>query len=161
MVREMEGPAAEPVTLEIRLPADDDAAERMAERAMATLVALVDRGASVLLATTEDGGPKMGAVGDRRGRGPSPGPRRRRTRRWTRRRTRRWTRRRTRWAGGAAVSVLEAVKRANRPGPPEHSITLARGVRRRGGHRHRRLPGRGRAVVGGRGRLDRPRDAWA
>jgi len=69
MVREMEGPSAEPVTLEIRLPADHDAAERMAERAMATVVALVDRGASVLLATTEDGGPKVGAVGDRRSAG--------------------------------------------------------------------------------------------
>jgi len=69
MVREMEGPAAEPVTLEIRLPADRDAAERMAERAMATVVALVDRGASVLLVTTENGGPKKGAVGDRRAAG--------------------------------------------------------------------------------------------
>jgi len=69
MVREMEGPAAEPVTLEIRLPADRDAAERMAERAMATVVALVDRGASVLLVTTEHGGLKKGAVGDRRAAG--------------------------------------------------------------------------------------------
>jgi uncharacterized protein (DUF58 family) len=69
MVREMDGPAAEPVTLEIRLPGDRDAAERMAERAMATVVALVDRGAAVLLVTTEDGGPKKGTVGDRRGAG--------------------------------------------------------------------------------------------
>ncbi len=44
MVREMEGPTAEPVTLEVHLPVDADAAERMAERAMATVVALVDRG---------------------------------------------------------------------------------------------------------------------
>ena len=56
MVREMEGPSAEPFTLEVHLPADPDAAERMAERAMATVVGLVDRGASVLLATTEDVG---------------------------------------------------------------------------------------------------------
>jgi uncharacterized protein (DUF58 family) len=69
MVREMEGPSAEPVTLEIHLPADPDAAERMAERAMATVVALVDRGASVLLVTTEASGPKIGAVGDRRSAG--------------------------------------------------------------------------------------------
>jgi hypothetical protein len=69
MVREMEGPSAEPVTLEIHLPADTDAAERMAERAMATVVALVDRGASVRLATTEASGPKIGAVGDRRSAG--------------------------------------------------------------------------------------------
>ena len=69
MVREMEGPTAEPVALEIRLPADADAAEKMAERAMATVVALVDRGASVLLTTTEAGGPRTGAVGDRRSAG--------------------------------------------------------------------------------------------
>ncbi len=69
MVREMEGPTAEPVTLEVHLPADADAAERMAEQAMATVVALVDRGASVLLATTEASGPKTGAVGDRRSAG--------------------------------------------------------------------------------------------
>jgi uncharacterized protein (DUF58 family) len=69
MVREMEGPTAEPVTLEIRLPADADAAERMAEQAMATVVALVDRGASVLLATTEGDGPRIGSVGDRRSAG--------------------------------------------------------------------------------------------
>ena len=69
MVREMEGPSAEPVTLEIHLPADVDAAERMAERAMATVVALVDRGASVLLTTTEATGPKTGSVGDRRSAG--------------------------------------------------------------------------------------------
>jgi len=69
MVREMEGPSAEPVTLEIHLPADGDAAERMAERAMATVVALVDRGASVLLTTTEATGPKTGSVGDRRSAG--------------------------------------------------------------------------------------------
>jgi uncharacterized protein (DUF58 family) len=69
MVREMEGPTAEPVSLEIHLPADADAAEAMAERAMATVVALVDRGASVLLATTENDGPRVGTVGDRRSAG--------------------------------------------------------------------------------------------
>jgi uncharacterized protein (DUF58 family) len=65
MVREMEGPTAEPVTLEVRLPSDPEEAERMAERAMGTVVALVDRGAPVLLATTEDGGPRVGTVRDR------------------------------------------------------------------------------------------------
>ncbi|MGD0380004.1 MAG: DUF58 domain-containing protein [Acidimicrobiales bacterium] len=69
MVREMEGPTAEPVSLEIHLPADADAAEAMAERAMATVVAIVDRGASVLLATTEGDGPRVGTVGDRRSAG--------------------------------------------------------------------------------------------
>jgi uncharacterized protein (DUF58 family) len=69
MVREMEGPTAEPVTLEVRLPADPEAAEAVAEQAMGTVVALVDRGASVLLATTEDDGPALGTVGDRRSAG--------------------------------------------------------------------------------------------
>jgi uncharacterized protein (DUF58 family) len=69
MVREMEGPTAEPVTLEVRLPQDADGAERLAEEAMATIVALVDRGASVLLATTEEQGPRIAAVGDRRSAG--------------------------------------------------------------------------------------------
>jgi hypothetical protein len=41
----------------------------MAERAMATVVALVDRGASVLLATTEESGPKIATVSDRRSAG--------------------------------------------------------------------------------------------
>ncbi len=69
MVREMEGPTAEPVTLEVRLPADAAAAEAVAEQAMGTVVALVDGGASVLLATTEDTGPTLGPVGDRRSAG--------------------------------------------------------------------------------------------
>jgi uncharacterized protein (DUF58 family) len=69
MVREMEGPTAEPVTVEVHLPAEPEAAERMAERAMATVVGFVDRGASVLLATTEEAGPRIGAVADRRSAG--------------------------------------------------------------------------------------------
>jgi uncharacterized protein (DUF58 family) len=69
MVREMEGPTAEPVTLEVRLAADAEAAERLAERAMGTIVSLVDRGASVLLATTEVRGPRVAPVGDRRSAG--------------------------------------------------------------------------------------------
>jgi hypothetical protein len=55
--------------LEVRLPSDPDGAERLAERAMATIVALVDRGAAVLLATTEEDGPRVAAVGDRRSAG--------------------------------------------------------------------------------------------
>jgi uncharacterized protein (DUF58 family) len=69
MVREMEGPTAEPVTVEVRLPPEPEAAERMAERVMATVVGFVDRGASVLLATTEETGPRIGAVADRRSAG--------------------------------------------------------------------------------------------
>jgi uncharacterized protein (DUF58 family) len=69
MVREMERAGAEPVTVEVRLPPEEDAAEQMAERAMATVVTLVDRGAPVLLATTELDGAHLGPVGDRRSAG--------------------------------------------------------------------------------------------
>ena len=92
MVREMEGPTAEPVTLEVRLPADPDAAEAVAEQAMGTVVALVDRGASVLLATTEATGPHASgpwATGAApAGAWPAPWPNRARAgaaaRRWSR-----------------------------------------------------------------------------
>jgi uncharacterized protein (DUF58 family) len=66
MVREMEGPTAEPVTVDVRLPTDTEEAERAAERALATVVALVDRGTPVVLATTESAGRTVAAVGDRR-----------------------------------------------------------------------------------------------
>ncbi len=66
MVREMEGPTAEPVVVVVSLPPDDDAAEIVAERALGTLVALFDRGTSVLLTTTERSGLRTGAVADRR-----------------------------------------------------------------------------------------------
>ena len=69
MVREMESAGAEPVTIEVRLPSDEDAAEKMAERALATVVTLVDRGAPVMLATTELDGVHLGPVGDRRSAG--------------------------------------------------------------------------------------------
>jgi len=66
MVREMEGPTAEPLAVDVRLPADPEAAERVAERALGTVVALVDRGTPVLLVTTEDDGRTVAIVGDRR-----------------------------------------------------------------------------------------------
>jgi uncharacterized protein (DUF58 family) len=69
MVREMEGPTAEPVVVVVTLPLDADAAEAVAERALGTLVALFDRGTSVYLTTTEVGGPRTGAVADRRSAG--------------------------------------------------------------------------------------------
>ena len=69
MVREMESPAAEPVTVEVRLPPEPDAAEKMAERALGTVVTLFDRGASVLLATIEIDGAHVASVGDRRSAG--------------------------------------------------------------------------------------------
>jgi uncharacterized protein (DUF58 family) len=69
MVREMEGPTAEPVVVVVTLPTDDEAAESVAEQAFGTLVALFDRGTSVFLTTTEDDGRRTGAVADRRSAG--------------------------------------------------------------------------------------------
>jgi uncharacterized protein (DUF58 family) len=69
MVREMEGPTAEPVVVMINLPPDEDAAEAVAEQAFGTLVALFDRGTSVFLTTLEPSGRCTGAVGDRRSAG--------------------------------------------------------------------------------------------
>ncbi|HXQ59609.1 MAG TPA: DUF58 domain-containing protein [Acidimicrobiales bacterium] len=69
MVREMEGPTAEPVVVVVTLPADVDMAESVAERAFGTLVALFDRGMSVILTTTEPGGRRTGAVAERRAAG--------------------------------------------------------------------------------------------
>jgi uncharacterized protein (DUF58 family) len=69
MVREMEGPTAQGVTVEVHLPGDADAAERVAERALGSVVALLDRGSTVLLATTESSGPRCAVVSDRRSAG--------------------------------------------------------------------------------------------
>jgi uncharacterized protein (DUF58 family) len=69
MVREMEGPTAEPVVVVVTLPSDDDVAETVAEQAFGTLVALFDRGTSVFLTTTEETGPCTAAVADRRSAG--------------------------------------------------------------------------------------------
>ena len=69
MVRELEQPAAEAVTLTVELPADPDAAERMAEGALGTVVGLLEGGAPVLLGTREQSGPVVGLVADRRSAG--------------------------------------------------------------------------------------------
>jgi uncharacterized protein (DUF58 family) len=66
MVREREAPAAEPVTLQVALPVDADEAERVAERALGTVLYLLDRGAPVVLDTVEASGPVRGPVEDRR-----------------------------------------------------------------------------------------------
>ncbi len=65
MVREMEGPSAEPVTVTVRLPADTGRAESLAERALGTVVRLLDAGTVVVLVTDEASGPCTGPVGDR------------------------------------------------------------------------------------------------
>jgi hypothetical protein len=69
MVRELEQPAAEPVTVTVELPEDPEAAERAAEDALGSVVGLLEGGAPVLLATTEASGPVLGAVADRRSAG--------------------------------------------------------------------------------------------
>jgi uncharacterized protein (DUF58 family) len=69
MVRELEGPAAQPLTVSVTLPSDPEAAERVAERALGTTLRFLDRGAPVLLATTEPSGPVTAAVPDRRAAG--------------------------------------------------------------------------------------------
>jgi len=65
MVREVEEPSAHPVTLKVTLPNDVDAAEREAEHALGTAVAVLDRGGSLLMVTSEVEGPVTGAVADR------------------------------------------------------------------------------------------------
>jgi uncharacterized protein (DUF58 family) len=69
MVREMEGPTAEPVVVVVTLPTDEKTAESVAEQAFGTLVALFDRGTSVILTTTEGTGRRTDAVADRRSAG--------------------------------------------------------------------------------------------
>jgi len=66
MVREMEEPSAQPVTMNLNLPVDEEAAERLAEQALGTIVALLDRGVGVVLATHEAGGTVVQQVTDRR-----------------------------------------------------------------------------------------------
>jgi uncharacterized protein (DUF58 family) len=69
MVREMEGPTADPVVVVVTLPADEGAAEQVAQRALGTLVTLFERGTTVVLTTVEATGPRTGAVTDRRSAG--------------------------------------------------------------------------------------------
>jgi uncharacterized protein (DUF58 family) len=69
MVRELEQPAAEPVTITVDLPRDPEAAERVAEGALGSVVLLLEGGAAVVLGTTEASGPVLGPVTDRRSAG--------------------------------------------------------------------------------------------
>jgi len=69
MVRERERSSAEPIKMTVVLPSDPHEAERVAERALGTIVQLLERGAPVLLATVELSGPILGTVTDRRGAG--------------------------------------------------------------------------------------------
>ena len=69
MVRELERPSAEPVTLTVVLPPDPQEADRVAERALGTITRLLERGSTVLLATLEASGPVTATVADRRAAG--------------------------------------------------------------------------------------------
>jgi uncharacterized protein (DUF58 family) len=69
MVREREGPSAMPLTLRVALPDDIDQAERVAEKALGTIVHLLDRGAPLVLETVEPSGPVQAPVEDRRSAG--------------------------------------------------------------------------------------------
>jgi hypothetical protein len=65
MVREMEEPPARSLTLKIALPAEEEAAERLAERTLGTVIALLDRDARLVLSTDEKEGPVTGPVAGR------------------------------------------------------------------------------------------------
>jgi uncharacterized protein (DUF58 family) len=69
MVRELERPSSEPITLTVTLPRDPDEAERVAERALGTIGRFLEQGTTVLLATVEASGPVRASVADRRGAG--------------------------------------------------------------------------------------------
>lgn len=66
MVRELEEPSAEPMTMRVSLPGNSEAAERVAETAMGTAVWLLDRGANLIMATDEVNGPVVKSVATRR-----------------------------------------------------------------------------------------------
>src|ERR1019366_3320343 len=69
MVRELEGPSTEPITVTVILALDPTEAERVAERALGTVVQLLQRGAPVILSTVEYSGRVVSLVTDRRGAG--------------------------------------------------------------------------------------------
>jgi len=69
MVRQLEQPVAGPTSVTVELPHDPDEAERVAERALGTVVDLLDAGVPVLLGTREVSGPVVAVVTDRRGAG--------------------------------------------------------------------------------------------
>jgi uncharacterized protein (DUF58 family) len=69
MVRDVERPVGRPAELVVKLPADPDAAEAEAERAMATVGALLDRGVPVMLTTSEIQGAVTALVRDYRAAG--------------------------------------------------------------------------------------------
>ena len=77
MVREVEQPAAEPVTITVELPADPDAAERVAEGALGSVVRLLEGGAPGPARDQGGVGPCPRARGRPAQRRAPPRPRRR------------------------------------------------------------------------------------
>ena len=69
MVRELERPSSDAVSVTVVLPVDPEEAERVAEHALGTVVSLLELGAPVLLDTVEQRGPVSGLVADRRSAG--------------------------------------------------------------------------------------------
>jgi uncharacterized protein (DUF58 family) len=69
MVRDLEQPGGEAVTITVDLPAEPDAAERVAEGAFGTVAGMLQSGTPVVLGTREPSGPVLAAVADRRSAG--------------------------------------------------------------------------------------------
>jgi uncharacterized protein (DUF58 family) len=62
MVREMEAPTSDPVTVRLVLPVDPAQADELAGRALATILALLDHSRPVMLATSEATGERVAIV---------------------------------------------------------------------------------------------------
>ncbi len=69
MLRELERPSSRAVSVRVVLPIDPEGAERVAERALGTVVQFLELGAPVVLHTVEAGGPVSTVVADRRAAG--------------------------------------------------------------------------------------------
>jgi hypothetical protein len=65
MVREMEDASSKPVNIRVTLPLDVEAAERVAEMAFGTAIALLDRGALLVMTTDETQGTMSAPVSGR------------------------------------------------------------------------------------------------
>jgi uncharacterized protein (DUF58 family) len=62
MVREMEEPTSDPVTLRVVLPSDPEIADEIAGRALATVLLLLEQSRPVILATREPNGDRVAVV---------------------------------------------------------------------------------------------------
>jgi uncharacterized protein (DUF58 family) len=62
MVRELEAPSSDPVIVRLELPADPQAADELAGRALATILKIIDNSRQVMLATREVSGERVAQV---------------------------------------------------------------------------------------------------